>query len=64
MAFTYSSNGKEYTLYTRELELKGGVQRVYFFTSNTYVEGEPTEKPKGYYVEVHKRTGFPMLKKK
>ena len=64
MAFTYNSNGKQYTLYTRELDLKSGVQRVYFFSSNDYVEGEPTDKPRGYYVEVEKRTGFPILKKK
>lgn len=64
MAFTYRSNGKQYTLYTRELELKSGVQRVYFFSSNDYVEGEPADKPKDYYVEVERRTGFPILKKK
>jgi len=64
MAFTYRSNGKQYTLYTRELELKSGVQRVYFFSSNDYVEGEPADKPKGYYVKVERRTGFPILKKK
>lgn len=65
MAFTYKSKGKEYTLYTRDVELKGGkTQTIYFFSARTPKSGKPTGKPRGYEVKVNKRTGLPFLKKK
>jgi hypothetical protein len=65
MAFTYRSKGKEYTLYTREVKLKGGkVQRIYFFSARKPKSGNPTDKPDRYDVKVNNRTGLPFLKKK
>ena len=54
-----------WTLYTREVELKGGrKQRIYFFSKRTPKSGTPCDKPDGYTVGVNKRTGLPYLKKK
>lgn len=65
MAFTYTSKGKEYTLYKRDVELRGGKrQTIYFFSPGKPKSGEPTDKPSGYEVKVNKRTGLPLLKKK
>ena len=61
MAFEY----KGWTLYTREVELKGGrKQPIYFFSKRTPKSGEPCDKPAGYDVGENSRTGLPYLKKK
>jgi len=60
MAFEH----KGWTLYTREVELKGGrIQRIYFFSKGTPKSGKPCDKPDGYTVGENKRTGLPYLKK-
>ncbi|KAA0003904.1 MAG: hypothetical protein FE048_00450 [Thermoplasmata archaeon] len=65
MVFTFRSKGKEYTLYTREVKLKGGkIQRIYFFSARKPKSGVPTDKPEGYNVKVNLKTGLPFLKKK
>ena len=65
MAYTHSSKGKMYTLFTREVTLKGGQrQRIYFFSARKPKSGTPTDKPMGYDVKVNPRTGLPFLKKK
>jgi len=65
MVFKFKSRGKEYTLYTREVELKGGkIQRIYFFSAKKPKSGEPIDKPAGYNVKVNLKTGLPFLKKK
>lgn len=60
MAFTYEG----WTLYKRDVTLKGGRQQtIYFFSKRTPKSGTPAEKPAGYVVGVNKRTGLPYLKK-
>ncbi len=54
-----------WTLYTREVELKGGrMQTIYFFSKRTPKSGRPCDKPDNMVVGVNKRTGLPYLKKK
>ena len=54
-----------WTLYTRDVQLKGGrTQTIYFFSKRTPKSGNPCELPDGYTVGVNKRTGLPYLKKK
>lgn len=61
MAYTHG----DYTLYSREVKLKGGkVQRIYFFSKRTPKSGKPCDKPDAYVVGVNSRTGLPYLKKK
>jgi hypothetical protein len=61
MAFVYEG----WTLYSREVTLKGGrKQTIYFFSKRSPKSGKPSEKPDGYTVGVNKRTGLPYLKKK
>ena len=61
MAFEYEG----WTLYTLEVELKGGrIQQIYFFSKRKPKSGIPCDKPDGYTVGVNKRTGLPYLKKK
>ena len=53
-----------WTLYSREVELKGGrKQTIYFFSKRKPKSGNPCDKPAGYAVGVNKRTGLPYLKK-
>ena len=60
MAFMHQG----WTLYTRDVKLKGGrTQTIYFFSKRTPKSGKPCEKPNGYTVGVNKRTGLPYLKK-
>ncbi len=60
MAFEY----KGYTLYTREVDLKGGRrQTIYYFSKRTPKSGRPCDKPLGYRVVENPRTGLPFLKK-
>ena len=60
MAFTYEG----WTLYKRDVTLKGGRQQtIYFFSKRTPKSGTPADKPDGYTVGVNKRTGLPYLKK-
>ncbi len=64
MAFKYKSKGKEYTLFTRDVTLKGGrVQTIYFFSARKPKSGNAIDKPSGYTVKVNQRTGLPFLKK-
>lgn len=59
----YTHNG--WTLYTRNVTLKGGRnQRIYFFSKRNPKSGEPCELPTGYAVGTNQRTGLPYLKKK
>jgi len=61
MAFTHEG----WTLYTRDVKLKGGRnQTIYFFSKRTPKSGTPCDKPANYSVGVNKRTGLPYLKKK
>jgi hypothetical protein len=54
-----------WTLYTRNVKLKGGRnQTIYFFSKRSPKSGTPCELPTGYAVGVNKRTGLPYLKKK
>lgn len=59
--FTYG----DYTLHSREVELKNGngVQRIFFFARAEPKSGAPCPLPNGYRVEVSPRTGLPLLKK-
>lgn len=60
MAFVHDG----WTLYKREVTLKGGrKQTIYFFSKRDPKSGTPCEKPDGYIVGVNKRTGLPFLKK-
>lgn len=61
MAYEY--NG--WTLYKRDVNLKGGrKQTIYFFSKRTPKSGTPCDLPMGYTVGVNKRTSLPYLKKK
>ena len=54
-----------WTLYSRDVELKGGrTQTIYFFSKHKPKSGTPCDLPSGYTVGVNKRTGLPYLKKK
>jgi len=54
-----------WTLYSREVTLKGGrKQTIYFFSKRTPKSGKPCDKPGNMTVGVNKRTGLPYLKKK
>lgn len=65
MVFTFRSKGKEYTLYSREVKLKGGkLQKIYFFSARKPRSGTPSDKPDGYNIKVNIKTGLPFLKKK
>lgn len=55
----------DYTLYTKEVALRGGrKQRIYFFSKKEKDDATPCAKPKGYKVKINKKTGLPVLKKK
>ncbi len=61
MAFVHDG----WTLYSRDVTLKGGrVQTIYFFSKRTPKSGSPCDKPDNMEVGVNKRTGLPYLKKK
>jgi len=65
MAYTYKSKGKTYTLFTRDVSLKGGRrQRIYFFSARKPRSGTAIDLPTGYKVVENPRTGLPFLKKK
>ncbi|MEM2934937.1 MAG: hypothetical protein QXF32_01045 [Candidatus Thermoplasmatota archaeon] len=67
MAYEYVSkkNNKKYTLYTRDVTLKGGKrQTIYFFSATKPKSGRPCDMPPGYKVVENPRTGLPFLKKK
>jgi len=60
MAYTHEG----WTLYTRDVTLKGGRRQTsYFFSKKTPKSGTPCDKPADYSVGVNKRTGLPYLKK-
>lgn len=53
-----------YTLYTREVELRGGrIQRIYFFSKGKPASGTPCDMPPGYKVGKNPKTGLLYLKK-
>lgn len=55
----------EYTLYTKEVTLRGGrQQQIYFFAKKEKKDATPCAKPAGYEVVVNDKTGLPVLKKK
>jgi len=55
----------EYTLYTKEVALRGGrKQRIYFFSKKERDDATPCAKPEGYVVVINEKTGLPLLKKK
>ena len=61
MVYTYEG----WTLYCRDVELKGGRQQtIYFFSKKSPKSGTPCDKPDNMVVGVNKRTGLPYLKKK
>ena len=64
MIFTH----KGWTLYTREVKLKGGrVQRIYFFSKGKPKSGTPTDIPQGYRIletDQKRGSGMPYLTKK
>ena len=54
-----------WTLYKRDVKLKGGRnQTIYFFSKRKPKSGTPCDKPGNMTVGVNKRTGLPYLKKK
>lgn len=58
----FTFNG--YTLYSREVKLKGGNKRpIYYFSKHKPKSGSPSPKPEGYHVGVNEETGLPFLKK-
>lgn len=62
LAFTY----KGWTLYTREVILKGGKKlKIYFFSKKNPKSGTPCDKPDGYRVieSKTKGSGMPYLTK-
>ena len=62
MVFTY----KGWTLYTRNVTLKGGrKQTIYFFSKKTPKSGTPCDKPEEYGVKEAKTkgSGMPYLTK-
>ena len=68
MVYEYKSkkSGKNYSLYTRTVTLKGGgrEQTIFFFSAKTPKSGCKTDLPKGYKVVENNKTGLPFLKKK
>ena len=55
----------EYTLYTRDVTLKGGrQQQIFFFAKNEPKSGTPCDKPDNKEVGINKRTGLPFLRNK
>ena len=55
----------EYTLYKRDVILRGGREStIYFFAKGTPKSGESCDIPTGKEVGVNKRTGLPYLKNK
>lgn len=53
-----------YTLYTRDVTLKGGRnQAIYFFSRRQPEKGRAIPKPEGYVVGVNRNTGLPFLKR-
>ena len=55
----------KYTLYTKQVDLKGGrTVTIYFFSSGKPKSGKPCSLPDGYIVGVNKRSNMPYLKKK
>src|SRR5690242_5541457 len=61
MAFTKDG----YTLYSREVVLKGGrKQSIYFFAKGKPKSGNPTDLPNGYEVATTTRTALPILRRK
>jgi len=56
---------KKYTLFEKEITVKGGSKRkIRFFSKEKPDDGKPIDIPDGYIVKVNKRTGVPYLKKK
>lgn len=55
----------DYTLYTKEVVMRGGrKQWIFFFSKKVPEDATPIALPEGYMVGVNKKTGLPFLKKK
>lgn len=55
---------EDYTLYTRQVRLKGGRdQQIYFFGRHPPKRAQAVPMPEGYVMEVSRRTGLPFLRK-
>ncbi|MDR1300674.1 MAG: hypothetical protein LBK50_03120 [Candidatus Nomurabacteria bacterium] len=65
MAYKHTnSKGKTYTLYYKDVILRGGKeQRIYFFAVDSD-KGTPTDLPEGKTVAENKRNGFLVIKNK
>ncbi|MHB8605969.1 MAG: hypothetical protein ACYDCK_12015 [Thermoplasmatota archaeon] len=58
----YTKDG--YTLYSRNVELKGGrTQTIYFFSKGMPKSGSPVDLPPGFEVSSLARTGLPILRR-
>ena len=54
-----------WTLYTRDVQLKGGRSiTIYFFSTRVPKSGTACDMPEGHTVGVNKRTGLPYVRKK
>ena len=53
----------DWTLYKKEIPLKGGNQTIYFFSERTPKSGEQCDIPENMEVIINERTGLPYLKK-
>ena len=55
----------DYTLFAREVELKGGhKQTIYFFSKRVPKVGEKADAPDEYDVVEHRGTGIPYLRRR
>lgn len=64
MAYRYTTDKGDWTLYNRQVQLNGGrKQTIYFFSRGEPKSGNPADMPNGYTVMVAERTGLPILKK-
>jgi hypothetical protein len=62
MVFIYD---KKWTLYERDVKLKGGKSiTVYYFSARVPKYGTPCDLPDGHTVGVNKRTNLPYVRKR
>jgi hypothetical protein len=65
MAYTHTnSKGQKYILHQKDAQLKGRIQRIYFFAKAISEKGTPIDAvPAGRIVVENANTGLPVLKK-
>lgn len=64
LAYLYTTDKGDWTLYNRQVQLNGGrTQTIYFFSRGEPRSGAPAELPAGYTVTVANKTGLPILKR-